>query len=77
MIAAVVLDVHGVVARRSVPVFVMPGLVPGIHLFALSSMTWMAGTSPAMTTAPPSSSLRSIVTGSGINSRSNDAGGAV
>jgi hypothetical protein len=34
---------------------VMPGLVPGIHVFLLSSKfysakkTWMAGTSPAMT----------------------------
>jgi len=28
--------------------FVMPGLVPGIHVFAASKM-WMAGTSPAMT----------------------------
>ncbi len=27
---------------------VMPGLVPGIHVFLLSK-TWMAGTSPAMT----------------------------
>jgi len=32
-------------------VVVMPGLVPGIHVFpyALSNKTWMAGTSPAMT----------------------------
>jgi hypothetical protein len=31
--------------------FVMPGLVPGIHVFlvATSNKTWMAGTSPAMT----------------------------
>jgi hypothetical protein len=28
---------------------VMPGLVPGIHVFLLGSKTWMAGTSPAMT----------------------------
>src|SRR6266508_5320100 len=28
--------------------FVMPGLVPGIHVF-LASKAWMAGTSPAMT----------------------------
>jgi hypothetical protein len=27
----------------------MPGLVPGIHDFLLAK-TWMAGTSPAMTT---------------------------
>jgi hypothetical protein len=30
--------------------FVMPGLVPGIHVFgAHIQKTWMAGTSPAMT----------------------------
>jgi len=31
----------------------MPGLVPGIHVFAIQSdhKTWMAGTSPAMTRA--------------------------
>jgi hypothetical protein len=30
--------------------FVMPGLVPGIHvLLRAASKTWMAGTSPAMT----------------------------
>jgi hypothetical protein len=30
---------------------VMPGLVPGIHVFGrrLQGKTWMAGTSPAMT----------------------------
>ncbi len=29
----------------------MPGLVPGIHVFAVSRLekTWLAGTSPAMT----------------------------
>ena len=27
----------------------MPGLEPGIHVFLLRPMTWMAGTSPAMT----------------------------
>jgi len=28
----------------------MPGLVPGIHVFAVpEEKTWMAGTSPAMT----------------------------
>jgi len=27
----------------------MPGLVPGIHDFVSSPKTWMAGTSPAMT----------------------------
>jgi hypothetical protein len=29
--------------------FVMPGLVPGIHVFLYEAKTWMAGTSPAMT----------------------------
>ena len=29
--------------------FVMPGLVPGIHVFGWVLQTWMAGTSPAMT----------------------------
>jgi hypothetical protein len=30
--------------------FVMPGLVPGIHVLnATARKTWMAGTSPAMT----------------------------
>jgi hypothetical protein len=29
----------------------MPGLVPGIHVFKnFAAKTWMAGTSPAMTT---------------------------
>jgi hypothetical protein len=28
---------------------VMPGLVPGIHVFLYEAKTWMAGTSPAMT----------------------------
>jgi hypothetical protein len=28
----------------------MPGLVPGIHVFCAAPKTWMAGTSPAMTT---------------------------
>jgi len=27
----------------------MPGLVPGIHVFADERKAWMAGTSPAMT----------------------------
>jgi hypothetical protein len=27
----------------------MPGLVPGIHVFLYRDKTWMAGTSPAMT----------------------------
>jgi hypothetical protein len=28
----------------------MPGLVPGIHVLELERKTWMAGSSPAMTT---------------------------
>jgi hypothetical protein len=31
------------------PSFVMPGLVPGIHVLLAARKTWMAGTSPAMT----------------------------
>jgi hypothetical protein len=32
------------------PPIVMPGFMPGIHVFLPSSAkTWMAGTSPAMT----------------------------
>jgi hypothetical protein len=37
---------------NGVPYSVMPGPVPGIHVFLLlctSRKTWMAGTSPAMT----------------------------
>jgi hypothetical protein len=29
--------------------FVMPGLVPGIHVFGATGKTWMAGSSPGMT----------------------------
>jgi hypothetical protein len=33
-----------------IPFSVLPGLVPGIHVFLhFSNKTWMAGTSPAMT----------------------------
>ena len=28
---------------------VMPGFMPGIHVFTATSKTWMAATSPAMT----------------------------
>jgi hypothetical protein len=28
---------------------VMPGFMPGIHVFLAANKTWMAGTSPAMT----------------------------
>jgi hypothetical protein len=37
--------------RADLMFFVMPGLVPGIHVFLTlaGSKTWMAGTSPAMT----------------------------
>jgi hypothetical protein len=35
---------------QGLPNSVMPGLVPGIHVFVLDEgKTWMAGTSPAMT----------------------------
>jgi hypothetical protein len=30
-------------------ILVMPDLVPGIHAVKLETKTWMAGTSPAMT----------------------------
>ena len=30
---------------------VIPGLDPGIHAFLCGAKTWMAGTSPAMTTS--------------------------
>ena len=33
-----------------VHILVMPGLVPGIHVLPRKRGTWMAGTSPAMTT---------------------------
>jgi hypothetical protein len=41
-----------VIASERLPI-VMPGLVPGIHifLFLLAPKTWMAGSSPAMTIA--------------------------
>jgi hypothetical protein len=29
----------------------MPGLVPGIHVFLVVIITWMAGTGPAMTSS--------------------------
>jgi hypothetical protein len=35
--------------KRRISQFVMPGLVPGIHVFLCGAKTWMAGTSPAMT----------------------------
>jgi hypothetical protein len=39
-----------VILSRSNHTPVMPGLVPGIHVFRRGgSKTWMAGTSPAMT----------------------------
>jgi hypothetical protein len=43
---------HGSGATR-IRILVMPGLVPGIHAFvapAFAVSTWMAGSSPAMTT---------------------------
>jgi len=48
----------------------MPGLVPGIHVFlALTSKTWMAGTSPAVTEAELSGRLLSHL-GSLLNAAS-------
>jgi hypothetical protein len=39
----------------------MPGLVPGIHVLLLRHVkTWMAGTSPAMTTVPGRASRLTI-----------------
>ncbi len=36
--------------KSAFPNLVMPGLVPGIHVFLeQGSKTWMAGTSPGMT----------------------------
>jgi hypothetical protein len=37
--------------KRASSFFVMPGFMPGIHVFGRrgSPKTWMAGTSPAMT----------------------------
>jgi hypothetical protein len=41
-----------IILRRNNRSSVMPGLVPGIHVFGPQCQkTWMAGTSPAMTTA--------------------------
>src|SRR5687768_14867955 len=37
-------------ARNPALSAVMPGLGPGIHAFLVGKKTWMAGTSPAMTT---------------------------
>jgi hypothetical protein len=39
----------------------MPGLVPGIHVFAgVDRKTWMAGTSPAMTRYLPEIGWRKL-----------------
>src|SRR5437762_184046 len=35
--------------RHGASLSVMPGLVPGIHVFLPAGKTWMAGSSPAMT----------------------------
>ena len=42
---------------------VMPGLVPGIHVFLATrprAKTWMAGSSPAMTSEGPVSTFRTL-----------------
>jgi hypothetical protein len=58
-------------SRSVAPSFVMPGLVPGIHVLCCcqKSKTWMAGTSPAMTAWAALSG--GIVTGSGARSSRN------
>src|SRR5205807_6941471 len=43
------LSFGGQVIASMPPSFVMPGLAPGIHVLAARRMTWMAGSSPAMT----------------------------
>ena len=40
---------HSIACKLRDLTTVMPGLVPGIHVFRAASKTWMAGTSPAMT----------------------------
>jgi hypothetical protein len=74
VIPAFVVDVHGAPPACS-PILVMPGLVPGIHVFSSfeKSKTWMAGTSPAMTGQATVSLLSGrIVTGScGRSSRNS------
>jgi hypothetical protein len=44
----------------------MPGLVPGIHVFLDDAKTWMAGTSPAMTSVAINISPSSSVTVAGV-----------
>jgi uncharacterized protein len=44
----------------------MPGLVPGIHVFLREAKTWMAGTSPAMTSIAINVSTSSSVTVAGV-----------
>src|SRR5690242_15766650 len=39
----------------------MPGLVPGIHVLGPASKTWMAGTSPAMTSGEFASLRRQLL----------------
>ena len=41
---------YGRALAQTLPI-VMPGLVPGIHVFGSTRKTWMAGTSPAMTSS--------------------------
>ena len=47
------MEVWGVGISERISVAVMPGLVPGIHVSGPRSTdkTWMAGTTPAMTTS--------------------------
>src|SRR5262249_19668324 len=60
-------EMAGVGARSADGVgraFVMPGPVPGIHVFRGKSKTWMAGTSPAMTNVDQRRSLPPVAEGS-------------
>src|SRR5262249_45200222 len=53
MTAASCLTIESESRRATLHPPVMPGLVPGIHVFlAHQPKTWMAGTSPAMTQSP-------------------------
>ena len=75
MIAAVVLDIHGVAPAAVDPLLrVMPGRVPGIHGFMLVAEQDVDGRdSPAMTRINPTKFSGAIVTRDGINSRPNRA----
>jgi hypothetical protein len=48
-------------------------MVPGIHAF-LGAKTWMAGTSPAMTTLVAGSCLNSVLSATRFAERRNSSG---